>query len=134
MQKHRFRKPVTRNVLRRDAVPTEVFNRYARLLTHQFESHFDFGRLAFAEGRLAPGEPQPMGRLPDDDAPDLEHRAVGQRFGEAPAGLRIEGHRAGRARREPEQFVGLPPGADLGGEDRKGALRRRVNAQAHQDA
>jgi hypothetical protein len=76
------------------------------------------------EARLTPAKDEPVARLPNPDAAHLEDGAVRQRLGEASALTRLEGKRAGRARRKLKQRIRRPPQRDVAGKYLEGARAR----------
>jgi hypothetical protein len=62
---------------------------HPRLVRQCFEAHVELCRLAGGECRLTPGERNPFGRLPNDDAADLELFPIRQRRNEPPALLPV---------------------------------------------
>src|SRR6185437_1682118 len=105
----------------RDLVEAAVFDADPRLLAHGLEDDLHFRMKIERETRLAPGENQPVRRLPDTDPPDLEHLAAGAGLDQPPALAGLKGEPPG-PRRGLEQRTWPPPVADLAHEGREGPL------------
>src|SRR3954468_2960693 len=70
------REAVPRGVALGDRVPTEMFDRNARLFARGLEAHVELRVLVGAEALLTPGDDQAVRRIPDAHFPDDEDRTV----------------------------------------------------------
>src|SRR5215469_4344623 len=125
----RVGKTVAGHMLGRHAFPAMMLDGHAGLVAQPIEAHLDPGLLAGRKGSLTPGEGEAHARLPGRDAADLEDLAPGPRLREAAAFAVLEGETARWTAREAEEPVGLPPHADLAGEDPEGMVGRRAHPQ-----
>jgi len=113
---------VTHRMVRSKSAEAAVLNRDEGAARTWFEAHFDLGLFVGSEVAHPPVEKQPVGRLPESDAPRFVNDFPSNRLEQAPAEPRLELQHAILAA-HPIFEATAPPQVDLFGEYPKSFCR-----------